>query len=84
MGNGLENDDDFDSTFVVVALQKMIDIRYFLVPYIILRLRFVRPTYEIVSFEFIWYLIINALTFNVFFTKEIYWKDFEYAQRIIW
>ncbi|XP_048003624.1 putative Dol-P-Glc:Glc(2)Man(9)GlcNAc(2)-PP-Dol alpha-1,2-glucosyltransferase [Leguminivora glycinivorella] len=72
------------SLFLVVALQKMIEIRYFLIPYIVLRLRFVRPTYKIVVFEFVWYLIINAVTFNLFFNKEIMWKNFDYAQRIIW
>ncbi|XP_013143871.1 PREDICTED: putative Dol-P-Glc:Glc(2)Man(9)GlcNAc(2)-PP-Dol alpha-1,2-glucosyltransferase [Papilio polytes] len=71
-------------TFAVLALQKMIEIRYFLVPYIILRLRFIRPSYKIVLMEFFWYLMMNIVTFYVFFTKEIYWKDFDYAQRIIW
>ncbi|XP_061725667.1 putative Dol-P-Glc:Glc(2)Man(9)GlcNAc(2)-PP-Dol alpha-1,2-glucosyltransferase [Cydia pomonella] len=72
------------SLFLVLALQKMIEIRYFLVPYIVLRLRFIRPTYKIVIFEFVWYLIINIVTFNLFFQKEIMWNDFDYVQRIIW
>ncbi|CAH2062133.1 unnamed protein product, partial [Iphiclides podalirius] len=72
------------STFLVLALQKMIEVRYFLVPYVILRLRFYRPSYSIVLAEFVWYLVLNALTFYVFFTKEVYWKDYDYAQRIIW
>lgn len=72
------------SLFLVLSLQKMIEIRYFLVPYIILRLRFVRPSNNIVAFEFLWYLVINAVTFYLFFSKEIMWKDFDYAQRIIW
>ncbi|XP_013164154.1 PREDICTED: putative Dol-P-Glc:Glc(2)Man(9)GlcNAc(2)-PP-Dol alpha-1,2-glucosyltransferase [Papilio xuthus] len=74
----------FISTFVVLVLQKMIEVRYFLVPYIILRLRFVRSSYKIVLMEFLWYIILNVVTFYIFFTKEVYWKDFDYAQRIIW
>lgn len=72
------------STFLVLALQKMIEVRYFLVPYVILRLRFVRPSYSMVLTEFVWYLILNAVTFYIFFTKEFYWNEFNYAQRIIW
>ncbi|CAH0403791.1 unnamed protein product [Chilo suppressalis] len=70
--------------FVVLALQKMIEVRYFLVPYIILRLRFVKASNLIIGFEFLWYLIINIVTFYLFFNKEILWKDFNYAQRLIW
>ncbi|XP_014362804.2 putative Dol-P-Glc:Glc(2)Man(9)GlcNAc(2)-PP-Dol alpha-1,2-glucosyltransferase [Papilio machaon] len=72
------------STFTVLTLQRMIEVRYFLVPYIILRLRFVRPSYKIVLMEFVWYMLLNVVTIYIFFTKEIYWKDFDYAQRIIW
>ncbi|XP_011556878.3 putative Dol-P-Glc:Glc(2)Man(9)GlcNAc(2)-PP-Dol alpha-1,2-glucosyltransferase [Plutella xylostella] len=70
--------------FAALALQKMVEIRYFLIPYIILRLRFVRPSFQIVLFELLWYILLNVVTFNLFFTKEIFWKDFDYAQRIIW
>ncbi|XP_037299379.1 putative Dol-P-Glc:Glc(2)Man(9)GlcNAc(2)-PP-Dol alpha-1,2-glucosyltransferase [Manduca sexta] len=72
------------STILVLALQKLIEVRYFLVPYIILRLRFVRPSYKIVIFEFLWYVLINVAAFHVFFSRAVYWKDFDDAQRIIW
>ncbi|XP_050676399.1 putative Dol-P-Glc:Glc(2)Man(9)GlcNAc(2)-PP-Dol alpha-1,2-glucosyltransferase [Leptidea sinapis] len=67
-----------------LALQKLLDIRYFLVPYIILRLRFVKPSALLISVEFLWYLAINFATFYIFFTKEIKWTEFEESQRIIW
>lgn len=70
--------------FCVLGLQKMIEVRYFLIPYIILRLRFFRPTNLIVLAEFFWYMIINVATFYVFFKKEVMWSDFEHVQRIIW
>lgn len=70
--------------FLVLGLQAMIEIRYFLIPYIILRLRFIRPSYDMVLFEFIWYVTLNACAFYVFFSKEVIWADFDYAQRIIW
>ncbi|XP_045530542.1 putative Dol-P-Glc:Glc(2)Man(9)GlcNAc(2)-PP-Dol alpha-1,2-glucosyltransferase [Pieris brassicae] len=70
--------------FLMLALQKLVDVRYFLVPYIIIRLRFVRSSYKIVVFEFLWYLAINVATFYVFFNKEITWTDFKEPQRIVW
>lgn len=70
--------------FLVLGLQKMIEVRYFLIPYIILRLRFIRPSYYIVLFELFWYVAINACAFYVFFNKEVIWSDFDYVQRIIW
>ncbi|KAM3955068.1 dol-P-Glc:Glc(2)Man(9)GlcNAc(2)-PP-Dol alpha-1,2-glucosyltransferase-like [Aphomia sociella] len=72
------------SLFLVLALQKLIEVRYFLVPYIILRLRFVRPSFKIILLEFVWYLALNSAVFYVFFTKEVMWKDFLEPQRIIW
>lgn len=70
--------------FLALALQKLVEIRYFLVPYIILRLRFARPSFKVVVMELLWYIAINVLTFNIFFTKEIKWTDFDEVQRIIW
>ncbi|XP_053623205.1 putative Dol-P-Glc:Glc(2)Man(9)GlcNAc(2)-PP-Dol alpha-1,2-glucosyltransferase [Plodia interpunctella] len=72
------------SLFLSLCLQRMVEVRYFLIPYIILRLRLVRPTGAIVIFEFVWYLCLNAAMFYVFFNKEVMWNDFDYPQRIIW
>ncbi|CAH0578384.1 unnamed protein product [Chrysodeixis includens] len=68
----------------VLTFQKLIEIRYFLFPYIVIRLRFTKPSYALVIAEFLWYAAINADMFYVFFTKEVYGQDFDYAQRIIW
>lgn len=70
--------------FLVLGLQKMIEVRYFLLPYIILRLRFVRPPKVLVVFEFLYYVAMNAAAFYVFFTKRVHWHEFNYDQRIIW
>ncbi|XP_050359824.1 LOW QUALITY PROTEIN: putative Dol-P-Glc:Glc(2)Man(9)GlcNAc(2)-PP-Dol alpha-1,2-glucosyltransferase, partial [Nymphalis io] len=72
------------SLFLVLALQELVDIRYFLVPYVILRLRFVRPSFNMVIGELVWYILLNVITFHLFFTKDIIWKDFNDIQRIIW
>ncbi|XP_049883368.1 putative Dol-P-Glc:Glc(2)Man(9)GlcNAc(2)-PP-Dol alpha-1,2-glucosyltransferase [Pectinophora gossypiella] len=70
--------------FVSLCLQKMIEVRYFLIPYIILRLRFARPSLSMILLEFVWYICINIATFHLFFNKEIMWNDFEEPQRLIW
>lgn len=70
--------------FLVLCLQRMIEVRYFLIPYIIIRLRFGRPSLKLVFAEFLWYAAVNVAAFHIFFTKEFMWKDFDYPQRIIW
>ena len=72
------------SLTLVLALQKLIEIRYFLIPYIVLRLRFSRPSFLVVFSEFIWYIIINVAVFYVFCEKQVFWDDFDYVQRIMW
>lgn len=69
---------------LVLALQKLVEIRYFLLPYIILRLRFPKPDTSIIIAELVWYAVINTAAFSVFFNKEVHWQDFDYVQRIIW
>ncbi|XP_038221162.1 putative Dol-P-Glc:Glc(2)Man(9)GlcNAc(2)-PP-Dol alpha-1,2-glucosyltransferase [Zerene cesonia] len=70
--------------FLTLSLQKLLDVRYFLVPYIIVRLRFAKSSYKVACFEFLWYLSMNVAVFYVFFNKEIKWVDFDQPQRIIW
>lgn len=72
------------SLILVLALQKLIEVRYFLIPYIVLRLRFGRPSQSVILAELFWYICLNSATFYIFFTKELYWSEFDYAQRIIW
>ncbi|KAI5634623.1 DIE2/ALG10 family domain-containing protein [Phthorimaea operculella] len=70
--------------FVSLCLQSMIEVRYFLIPYIILRLRFVRPTLAMILSEFLWFIFINIATYQLFFNKEIMWNDFDEPQRLMW
>lgn len=74
------------SICVILALvpQRLIEIRYFLVPYIILRLVSHKQSYRILFLELLYFIIINVITINIFLTKDIFWKDFDYVQRLIW
>lgn len=66
--------------------QKLIDVRYYFVPYIIFKLNLKTNSYTVFNLilEFVTYCIINVLTFNLFFTKQIYWSDYDQPQRLIW
>lgn len=74
----------FITTAIILVLQKMIEIRYFLIPYIFLRVQITKLSKWQIVLEFVIFNVINALTFNIFFTKDIYWPDFEEAQKLIW
>lgn len=69
---------------VSLALQKLIEIRYFLLPYLYLRLHLNNVKPKFIVLELVLHLLINALTFYVFFTKEIPWSDYAEPQRLIW
>ncbi|XP_072402871.1 dol-P-Glc:Glc(2)Man(9)GlcNAc(2)-PP-Dol alpha-1,2-glucosyltransferase [Diabrotica undecimpunctata] len=73
-------------TTIVLVTQKLIEVRYFLIPYILFRLRLksnANNAFNLVL-EFVTYLLINRLTLQLFFTKVITWNDYSEFQRIIW
>lgn len=72
------------SLIVSVSLQLLLEVRYFLIPFLFLRLQTLKPKTNYLVFEFLCYLGINAATLYLFYTKEIYWSDYKDVQRIIW
>ncbi|XP_055305543.1 putative Dol-P-Glc:Glc(2)Man(9)GlcNAc(2)-PP-Dol alpha-1,2-glucosyltransferase [Sitodiplosis mosellana] len=71
-------------TIVSIALQQLIEIRYFILPFMIARLFASSVKFRFLILELLTYLIINSITFYLFSTKEIYWKDYDFIQRLIW
>lgn len=71
-------------TIVSIALQQLIEIRYFIIPFLIARLFTSSVKFRLLILELMIYLTINFITFYLFATKEIYWKDYDFVQRIIW
>lgn len=71
-------------TIVSVGLQQLIEVRYFIIPFLIARLSMNSVKFKFVILDLVFYLTINAIVFYQFSTKEIYWKDFEHVQRLIW
>lgn len=71
-------------TLLVLVLQRMIEVRYFLIPFILLRTNVKDLSLKQLVFEFVYFCVINYLTFDIFFTKNIYWVEYTQPQKLIW
>ncbi|XP_030764942.1 putative Dol-P-Glc:Glc(2)Man(9)GlcNAc(2)-PP-Dol alpha-1,2-glucosyltransferase [Sitophilus oryzae] len=76
----------FPAVTLLLIFQSLIEVRYFLVPYLIIRLRIQNKDSAVfnVVLELITYFVINMITFNIFFTKTLHWEGMRHVQRIIW
>lgn len=64
--------------------QKLLEFRYYIVPYLLIRLNMcVRPWWQY-YIEFALYFVINCVTLDLFVTREFYWKDSDDIQRFLW
>ncbi|KAH8270516.1 hypothetical protein KR018_011039 [Drosophila ironensis] len=73
------------SLVLVLCFQRLLELRYFLVPYVLFRLN-TRHTRKGFAewLELGAHLLLNVATFYVYFTKEFYWENYRTPQRIIW
>lgn len=71
-------------TVAALCFQQLIEVRYFLVPYMWVRLHAAEVGRGWLLVELLWSVALNGGAFYVFGTKEIYWSDFEAVQRLIW
>lgn len=70
---------------LVLCFQRLLEVRYFLVPYILFRLHTVPKRKGFAEWlELGVHLLLNVATFYVYFTKEFNWKNYSTPQRIIW
>jgi alpha-1,2-glucosyltransferase len=74
----------FISTTLTICLQSLLEVRYFLIPFLLLRLQIRHVSKKWSFLEFLIHLAINYVTFTIFFTREIKWENFDEPQRIIW
>lgn len=72
------------ATAIPLILQKMLEVRYFLLPFVIIKLNVKNVSKKELFLTSCWYLLLNVLSFYVFFTKEIMWSNFDDVQRLIW
>ncbi|EDV97134.1 putative Dol-P-Glc:Glc(2)Man(9)GlcNAc(2)-PP-Dol alpha-1,2-glucosyltransferase [Drosophila grimshawi] len=73
------------SLLLVLCFQRLLELRYFLVPYVLFRLH-TRPARKGFAewLELGVHLLLNVVTFYVYFTKVFYWQNYRKPQRIIW
>lgn len=67
-----------------LALQQLIELRYFIMPFLYVRLLATPPSSKWLLLELIFYVAVNGAAFYLFATKEIRWHDNDAVQRLIW
>ncbi|XP_076369992.1 alpha-1,2-glucosyltransferase Alg10 [Tachypleus tridentatus] len=70
--------------FLSVVPQKLLEFRYFIIPYILLRLNIQVNSYIQLFLEFLIYVFVNAFTLVLFLNKPFYWEGQSEIQRIMW
>ncbi|XP_061663924.1 dol-P-Glc:Glc(2)Man(9)GlcNAc(2)-PP-Dol alpha-1,2-glucosyltransferase [Syngnathoides biaculeatus] len=64
--------------------QKLLEFRYFIVPYLMYRLHMPLPSLSRLALEFALYTAVNAATIYIFVAKAFRWPDSAAAQRFMW
>ena len=68
----------------VLVPQKLLEFRYFILPYIFFRLHVREQRLQVILLEILFYVLVNAFTIIVFLKKTFNWDDLAEPQRIIW
>lgn len=64
--------------------QKLMEFRYFVIPYLIFRLNMKTPDKRLLLFELLLYIIVNTATLYLFMYKPFKWPNSEGYQRFMW
>ena len=72
------------SVLLVTVPQKLLEFRYFLIPYILFRLHVPLPSYLSLFLEISLYSLVNCLTIFLFLYKPFYWGNSSDIQRFMW
>ena len=71
--------------FIGLVPQKLIEFRYFIIPFYIYRLNVIQLTWKEIIAEFLFFILINYLTLNLFLNKVFYWPSSpQEPQRFMW
>ncbi|XP_047481705.1 putative Dol-P-Glc:Glc(2)Man(9)GlcNAc(2)-PP-Dol alpha-1,2-glucosyltransferase [Penaeus chinensis] len=68
----------------MVVPQKLLEFRYFIIPFLIARMQTVSKNWLQLWTEMLFFLLINAVTLYIFVSKTFLWEDSADLQRIIW
>ncbi|XP_035604465.1 dol-P-Glc:Glc(2)Man(9)GlcNAc(2)-PP-Dol alpha-1,2-glucosyltransferase [Oncorhynchus keta] len=64
--------------------QKLLEFRYFIVPYLLYRLHMPLPSLTRLVLEFLFYTVVNAATLYIFINKTFQWPNSPAVQRFMW
>lgn len=64
--------------------QKLLEFRYFIVPYLMYRLHMPLPSLSRLIVEFLLYTAVNAATLYIFISKTFHWPGSTATQRFMW
>jgi hypothetical protein len=71
--------------FVGLVPQKLIEFRYFIIPFYVYRLNINELCWKRILLEIVFYALVNALTIYLFFNKTFYWPNSPgEIQRFMW
>ncbi len=70
--------------FVCLVPQKLIEFRYYIIPYLIYRLNIYELTLKETIAEFLINFTINFLVIYIFLNKTFFWSDGNEVQRFMW
>lgn len=64
--------------------QRLLEIRYFFIPFLLVRLHVPPRTMLPLLLEFAMFVVINAAAFYLFINRPFYWSDSPLVQRFMW
>lgn len=64
--------------------QRLLEFRYFIVPYLLLRLHMPLPSLARLALELLLYTLVNAVSLHLFINKTFHWPDSADVQRFMW
>ncbi|KAL1114883.1 hypothetical protein AAG570_007707 [Ranatra chinensis] len=74
----------FVSLVVSIVPQKLLEYRYYILPFMVFRININNLSWLQLSAELLFFLVINVMSIYIFASKEFYWADSKEIQRIIW
>ncbi|ODV89184.1 glycosyltransferase family 59 protein [Tortispora caseinolytica NRRL Y-17796] len=73
------------ATATVLIPTPLIEFRYYIIPYLVWRVRIARPESARLIAEGIWYVVVNIIVFYIFLTMDFEWpSEPGKAQRFMW
>ncbi|GAV05544.1 hypothetical protein RvY_15662 [Ramazzottius varieornatus] len=72
------------SCLALLTPQKLLEFRYFIVPYMLFRMQMKQSTMTQLALEFLLYQSVNALTLYLFMYKPFYWENSTEEMHFMW